>query len=369
MYDVLVVGAGPVGNYLAYLLSENHDVLVVERKGSFGGKACTGIIGAESYRRLKLPAKAVLNQLNGARFLSRDSGFEVWRDEAQAYVVDRKTLEKELAMRAVRRGADYMMMTRFVGFRGGKAVLQHLNEEFEVEARYYVGADGLASSVAKAIKASAEAEILKGYELDVVGDFDRRKVEVWVNKEINDEFFMWVTPVNDGLARVGTFGKLDSFRRFLRIRGLSPLRAVEVKAGSVALGWRRPWVRGNVALIGDAALQIKPTTAGGIVYGMICAHALKMAIDSDDLKAYWSACRAVRKQISLGLRIRRAFRKANQEEIEKLFRVLSSEDVIKTIEEQADFDDHVKTFKALIRKPSVLAKLIKVSPSIVRALL
>ncbi|WP_297504644.1 NAD(P)-binding protein, partial [Thermococcus sp.] len=65
-YDVLIIGAGPVGSYLANLLAREFSVAVVERKGSLGGKACTGIIGAENYERLGLPESAVLNKLRGA---------------------------------------------------------------------------------------------------------------------------------------------------------------------------------------------------------------------------------------------------------------------------------------------------------------
>ncbi len=71
-YDILIIGGGPVGNYLASLLARDFNVAVVERKTSFGGKACTGIIGgAENYERLGLPEKAVLNRLRGAVFIQR----------------------------------------------------------------------------------------------------------------------------------------------------------------------------------------------------------------------------------------------------------------------------------------------------------
>ncbi|BAD86025.1 geranylgeranyl hydrogenase [Thermococcus kodakarensis KOD1] len=369
-YDVLIIGGGPVGNYLASLLARDFNVAVVERKTSFGGKACTGIIGAENYERLGLPEKAVLNQLRGAVFYSRIQSFEIQRKSPQAYVVDRKTLEKELAKSAVKKGADYFMGTTFQGFKNGKAVLSHMNERLEVEASFYVGADGVASTVAKNIGASTKAEFLTGYEIEVVGEFERTDfTEVWVNKEITPKFFAWVTPVEDDLARVGTFGTLDELNRFLRVRMLKPTSSIEFKAGSVGLGWRKPWIRENVALIGDAALQIKPTTAGGIAYGMLCAHALRKALIEGAPERYWNYCSWVRKQISFGLKFRKLFLGLDQEAIEKIFEVLKSEEAREVIESQADFDDHWRTAKAILRKPSLLARLIKVSPSIIRALL
>jgi digeranylgeranylglycerophospholipid reductase len=368
-YDVLIIGGGPVGNYLASLLAGKLNVALVERKTSFGGKACTGIIGAESYERLDFPKKAIVNSLQGAVFHSSVQSFKIERKTPQAHVIDRKILELELAKKAIKRGAHYFMGTSFIGFKNGRARLQHLKETFEIEAKYYVGADGVASTVAKEIGAKSEAEFLKGYELEVVGEFRKDFTEVWVNREVNPEFFFWVTPVQEDFARVGTFGELSSLERFLRIRNLKPTSMVEFKAGSVGLGWRKPWVRNNVALVGDAALQIKPTTAGGIVFGSICAHNLAKAILNENLTLYPKSCSEIVRQISFGLRVRKVFKGLNQDGIEKIFQILGSDDAIEVIEKYADFDDHLRTFKALAKKPRLLTKLLMISPSLIRALI
>ncbi|WP_457742932.1 geranylgeranyl reductase family protein [Thermococcus sp.] len=368
-YDILIIGAGPVGNYLASLLAKDFSVAVVEKKNSFGGKACTGIIGAENYEKLGLPKKAILNELYGATFYSRIQSFSIRRKSPQAYLVDRKTLERELARKAMKRGADYLMSTTFKGFKDRKALLQHLGDVFEVKADFYVGADGVNSTVAKVIGAKSKAEFLTGYEVEVLGEFDRKNVEVWVNKETTPDFFAWVAPIDEETARVGTFGKIEHLNRFLRLRRFEPTRILEFKAGSVGFGWRKPWVRGNVALVGDSALQIKPTTAGGIVYGMLCAQALQKALLEGRPERYWDHCSWVRRQISFGLKFRKLFLGLNQDGIERVFEVLGSEEAREVIETQADFDDHLRTAKAILKRPRLLAKLIRVSPSLIKALL
>ncbi|MDI3475204.1 MAG: hypothetical protein PWQ79_1847 [Thermococcaceae archaeon] len=369
-YDVLIIGGGPVGNYLANLLGDDgFRVAVVERKGAFGGKACTGVIGAKNFKRLGFPEEAILNELKGAIFYSRIQSFEVGRPTTQAYVVDRRTLERRLAEEAVAKGVDYYMSTSFIGFKEGRAIVQRPGERMEVEASFYVGADGVNSTVAKSIGTTSQAEFLTGYEVEVLGSFEPDKVEVWVNKDVNPDFFFWVAPISEKIARVGTFGSLRAFRDFLRIKGLKETSAVEYKAGTIGLGWRKPWVRGNVALLGDAALQIKPTTGGGIVFGAFCAHALRKAINNGDLSQYEKLCREIKKQVSFGLKLRKAFRELSQDDIERIFEVLGSREGIEVIESQAEFDDHFKTAKAIIKRPKLLARLIRISPGLIRYLL
>ena len=49
MYDVIVIGGGPVGSYVAYKLAGmGHKVMVLERKRRIGESVCcTGIVGQE----------------------------------------------------------------------------------------------------------------------------------------------------------------------------------------------------------------------------------------------------------------------------------------------------------------------------------
>ena len=62
MYDVAVVGGGPVGSYVAYKLAEmGHEVVVLEQKQRVGEQVCcTGIIGRECVNSFAVENNAIL---------------------------------------------------------------------------------------------------------------------------------------------------------------------------------------------------------------------------------------------------------------------------------------------------------------------
>ncbi len=103
---------------------------------------------------------------------------------------------------------------------------------------------------------------------------------------------------------------------------------------------------------------------------MLCAQALRRALLDGRLGGdYERECAFVKKQVSFGLRFRRVFLGLGQDDIERVFEILGSQEAREIIESQADFDDHLKTAKAILRRPRLLARLIRVSPTIIRTLL
>jgi flavin-dependent dehydrogenase len=69
-YDVVVVGAGPIGSYTANALaSSGYKVVVLERKAAAGEDiCCTGIISAECFRLLDISTESIIRKAHSARF-------------------------------------------------------------------------------------------------------------------------------------------------------------------------------------------------------------------------------------------------------------------------------------------------------------
>jgi digeranylgeranylglycerophospholipid reductase len=71
-HDVIVVGAGPIGSYTAYLLAkEGLDIGLFERNTAVGKDVnCTGIVSAECLQRFDLPQEVVSRPISSIQAIA-----------------------------------------------------------------------------------------------------------------------------------------------------------------------------------------------------------------------------------------------------------------------------------------------------------
>jgi digeranylgeranylglycerophospholipid reductase len=383
---VLVVGAGPAGSTTAYQLARRgHRVVVAEEHARVGHPVqCAGLV---SQRVLDLAGtrRMMLGPIHGATVFSPSlRGLSFRAPEPRGFVIDRARLDIELADRAAKAGADYRVGLRFDGLgpRAGAGVTARLTTDSgrteEIRARVVVGADGVASAVARAFRLRRPVEILPAFEAefpDAPGDADR--VEVYLGNAFAPGLFGWWIPDFSGGARVGIAARADGTtarayfdrlvdhleRRFgSRLRNATGYVVSGIPIGEVP----RISAEGAV-LVGDAAAQVKPLSGGGIYTGMraaaVAAETVHAALERNDTSArflgrYDAAWRdALGEEFQRALYLRRLFVRLTDRELERLIAALADAEMTQAIVAFGDIDFPTHVARRLLRQSPALLRL------------
>ena len=110
MYDVIVIGAGIAGSYLAGKLAcQGLSVCVLEKNARAGHKSsCTGIISKDCFELLSLDLRMVQWQARSAKIFSPSGKYiRVERETTQAYILDRPALDFQIAEQAQKTALNF----------------------------------------------------------------------------------------------------------------------------------------------------------------------------------------------------------------------------------------------------------------------
>jgi len=277
MYDVIIVGAGPIGCRAAKLISERgFKTLVVEEHGKIGEPVqCTGLVSYRIFRSCGLSDNFVVNDVNFAKFFSSSGHSLELKSKRRVFVIDRRKLDVGLAVEAKNSGAKIKTQTRFMKFRKVAGGLKVKTSKGTFDTKLLVGADGPNSTVAKVANIENTDTLLTGLQFIVRDNFDSDSVELWFGSDVSPDFFGWVVPENNRKARVGIAASRNvkkHFDSFVRKRFQKKITGKNKTAGLIRCGLIEKSVADNVILVGDAASQVKPFTGGGLIYGLIGAE-------------------------------------------------------------------------------------------------
>ncbi len=372
---ILIVGAGPVGCYTAQLLKGmGFNPVLLEEHNTLGKPVhCAGIVSSEVLTLVKsyISEKDIIrNKIDSfSIYTPWEDTFSIHKDKI-AVVLDREKFDISLG-----EGLDIRFGERVISIeqKDDKYLVQtEQKKEFTAEA--IIGADGSDSIVRKFLlnKHYKNEDDIKSriyYYFGLQYSIRRysgeqliapNEIKVFFDADI--PFFIWIVPENDHSLRIGVL--TDNGKRvlddFIKEKGIDG-KVEEVIAGKVPIGFI-PTSKDGVALVGDAACQIKPLTGGGLSYGLQSAKILADCIKDGNLNSYndiWK--RKFGQEIKFGLKARKIYENLDETQRAEVFRLFKNNS--KFIGQVVDFDHHSKLFIEAFKNPKIFldaGKLLKI---------
>jgi len=376
MYDAVIVGGGPAGSRVAGRLAEKgYKVLVLEKKGQPGTKsACTGIVGMECVAAFDIQDNVILRKVNSARLFSPSGNtLRLYRQNPQAVVLDRATFDIAMTERAQKVGAEYSFnshVTDVAKENDSVKVTAECNGKTQIiTGRIAVIACGFNPGLNEKLGLDSYKDYAIGAQVEVEASH-LDEVEVYFG-DTAPGFFAWLVPAGQKKARAGLITRENPglyLKKWLaELTGAGKIAAanVPIHYGGIPLKPLSRTYNERLIAVGDAAGQVKPTSGGGIYYGLlsadIAADMLHQALEDDDLSAKRLANyeRGWRKKLGNELRTgywaRRLFERLSNRKIDHLFKIVKDGGIDEALLQARDvsFDWHGRTIMALLKYQAV----------------
>ena len=354
-YDVTIAGGSVAGLLCAReIAAKGFSVLVIEEDYEIGTpEHCGGLVSIAGLEELGIiPFRKTFDHMIESAEITSPNGnsFTINSKKQKVVEISRRELDKQIAFQAQKNGAVIKVRTSFheitdTGIR--------TNEE-EIDCKIFVDARGVSSLIQK-----DRAGILSSAQYEIYADWIKKgKVEVIFDQEKYPGFFAWIIPSNEGKGKIGIAGKginvAETLDEFLKEKGqFSTIR--KIFAPIWIKGPIEKFVEGKTVIIGDAAGQAKPTTAGGIftsgMGGVYAGQAICKFLKTNeisDLQNYqkrWMD--RFGKEFEKQLLARKILERITNQTINKLFESITPE-IIKEISEKDDFDFHTSSIIKLL---------------------
>jgi digeranylgeranylglycerophospholipid reductase len=385
-YDVVVIGGGPIGCFVAHQLSRKGiHVAVFEEHRTIGQPVhCAGLVTQRVFDLSQCPKTGIIqNTIYGAYIHSpSESILTIGGDKQHGLVINRPRFDETLANNARHAGADLNIghKVTVMKYKENHVAfsIQHQTTTRTACCSLLIGADGPHSLVRKSFKLPRPTEMLQGIGAELTDtSLDPRFVHILLGHHIAPGFFAWVIPTNTHgtTARIGLCIKKQTahplsfyFTTLLHHPLLQGAGILQRFGGAIPLGPLKTTVAPHILLVGDAAAQVKPTSGGGIYPGLLCAthcaHAAERAIhhhryDTHSLQSYhtqWT--KELGRELSLGMRFRKIFINFSDEQLTKYLEKLNNKKTLEAINTHGDIDYPSRLIFPLLRaSPSLLSLL------------
>ena len=356
MYYDVVVGGGSVAGLLSAreIASKGFSVLVIEEDYEIGTpEHCGGLVSIAGLEELGIvPFRKTFDHMIESAEITSPNGksFTINSKKQKVIEISRRELDKQIAFQAQKNGAEIKVRTSFQEITDSGI---RTNEE-SIDCKIFVDARGVSSLIHK-----DRTGILSSAQYEIYADWIKKgKVEVIFDQEKYPGFFAWIIPSNEGKGKVGVAGKginvSDTLDKILKERGkFSTIR--KIFAPIWVKGPIEKFIDGKTVIVGDAAGQAKPTTAGGIytsgMGGVYAGQAISKFLETNeisDLQEYqkkWT--NRFGKEFEKQIIARKILQRIDNQTINKLFESITPE-ITNEISDKEDFDFHTSSIIKLL---------------------
>ena len=361
-YDVVIAG-GSVSGLLAAreVAAKGLSVVVLEDDTEIGTpEHCGGLVSIAGIQNLGIVPSdvSIQNNIKYAKISSPSKSFELNAEKQKVIVLDRRVFDKQIAFQAQKMGAEIRVrcsvlsiskkkedVENDIGDDNGCYIIKTSNGL--LACKYFVDARGVGSLIRhnrQGILQSAQYEVYAPWII-------RDTIEVKFDRDKYPGFFAWIIPIGSERGKVGVAGKsinaANVLKSYMDSKGGAYSVVRKVYAPIWIMGPMEHFVSGRNIIIGDAAGQTKPTTAGGIyscgMGGILAGRAIAIAKQKNDdnlLHDYEKKWFSIFKsEFEKMLIIRKILERLDNKAIDELFSTLS-EGEMELVSKMSDFDFH-----------------------------
>ncbi len=304
MYDITIVGAGPAGSTLARLIGGKYKVLLIDKRDldnegpkSIINKCCGGLLAPDAQEMLVkqglcIPKEILVNpQLFAVRTIDLTNNLE--RLYQRYYLnMDREKFDRWLVSLLPTDVDKHFnsLFKNYVKISGGYEIkYRHNGQEVSARTKVIIGADGAFSRLRNTISKNAnQPETYISIQEWFEAPSQIPYFTAIFDEEISD-FYSWIIPKENCLllgsalrTKENAREKYEVLKTKLTEIGFEFKNKIRIEGGFIYRPTRASQLyvgRDGIALVGEAAGAISPSSAEGISYALKSALYLAESLE------------------------------------------------------------------------------------------